>query len=56
MIGKRLEVYEQQTRPLVEHYSKRGLLRVVAGEGELDEVFERMEVRRAGEAGVGLRR
>lgn len=43
VIGKRLEVYEQQTRPLVEHYSKLGLLRVVAGEGELDEVFERME-------------
>ncbi|MGH8177569.1 MAG: adenylate kinase [Steroidobacter sp.] len=43
VIGKRLEVYEQQTRPLVEHYSARGLLRVIAGEGELDEVFERME-------------
>lgn len=43
VIGKRLEVYEQQTRPLVEHYSKLGLLRVVAGEGELDAVFERME-------------
>jgi adenylate kinase len=43
VIGKRLEVYEQQTRPLVEHYSKLGLLRVIAGEGELDDVFERME-------------
>lgn len=43
VVVKRLEVYEQQTRPLVEHYSKLGLLRVVAGEGELDEVFERME-------------
>jgi adenylate kinase len=43
VIGKRLEVYEQQTRPLVEHYSKIGLLRAVAGEGELDDVFERME-------------
>jgi adenylate kinase len=43
VIGKRLEVYEQQTRPLVEHYTKVGLLRAVAGEGELDEVFERME-------------
>ena len=43
VIGKRLEVYEQQTRPLIEHYSKLGLLRAVAGEGELDEVFERME-------------
>jgi len=43
VIGKRLEVYEQQTRPLIEHYSKLGLLRAVAGEGGLDEVFERME-------------
>lgn len=43
VIAKRLEVYEQQTRPLVEHYSARGLLRVVAGEGDPDEVFERME-------------
>jgi adenylate kinase len=43
VIGKRLEVYEQQTQPLVEHYSKLGLLRAIAGEGELDDVFERME-------------
>jgi adenylate kinase len=43
VIGKRLEVYERQTRPLVEHYSQLGLLRAVAGEGELDDVFERME-------------
>lgn len=43
VIGKRLEVYDRQTRPLVQHYSKLGVLRVVAGEGALDEVFERME-------------
>ena len=43
VIGKRLEVYDRQTRPLVEHYTKRGMLRVVAGEGDLDDVFERME-------------
>lgn len=43
VVARRLEVYEQQTRPLVEHYSALGLLRVVAGEGELEEVFERME-------------
>src|SRR5690606_30774844 len=42
VIANRLEVYEQQTRPLVEHYSRLGLLRAVAGEGGLDEVFERM--------------
>src|SRR5690606_13430591 len=43
VVAKRLEVYEHQTRPLVEHYSQSGLLRVVAGEGELEEVFERLE-------------
>jgi adenylate kinase len=43
VIGKRLEVYDEQTRPLSEYYSRLGLLRVVAGEGELDDVFERME-------------
>jgi adenylate kinase len=43
VIAKRLEVYEQQTQPLIEHYTKLGLLRAIAGEGELEEVFERME-------------
>lgn len=43
VIGKRLAVYDQQTKPLIAHYSKLGLLRKVAGEGELEEVFERME-------------
>lgn len=43
VVAKRLEVYATQTQPLIEHYSKLGQLRVVAGEGELDQVFERME-------------
>jgi len=43
VIGKRLEVYAQQTQPLIEYYSNLGLLRSIAGEGELDDVFERME-------------
>ncbi len=43
VIGKRLAVYDQQTKPLIEYYSKLGLLRKVAGEGELEEVSERME-------------
>ena len=43
VIGKRLEVYAQQTQPLIEYYAKLGLLRTIAGEGELDDVFERME-------------
>jgi adenylate kinase len=43
VIKKRLEVYDAQTRPLIDHYRSKGLLRVVAGEGPLDEVFARME-------------
>lgn len=43
VVANRLEVYQTQTQPLIEHYSKLGLLRVVAGEGALEEVFERME-------------
>jgi adenylate kinase len=43
VVAHRLEVYQKQTQPLIEHYSKLGLLRVVAGEGALEEVFERME-------------
>jgi len=43
VIAKRLEVYEAQTRPLIDHYRRLGLLTTVAGEGELDDVFARME-------------
>jgi adenylate kinase len=42
-IRKRLEVYAAQTRPLIEHYRASGLLRVVDAEGDVDEVFARME-------------
>jgi adenylate kinase len=43
VVAKRLEVYQNQTQPLIDHYSRLGQLRVVAGEGALEEVFERME-------------
>ena len=43
VVAKRLEVYQNQTQPLIDYYSKLGQLRVVAGEGALEEVFERME-------------
>jgi adenylate kinase len=43
VVAKRLEVYQTQTQPLIDHYSRLGQLRVVAGEGALEEVFERME-------------
>jgi len=43
VIDKRLEVYEAQTRPLVEHYARKGLLQIVKGEGPLENVFDRMQ-------------
>ena len=42
-IGKRLEVYSAQTRPLVEYYRTRGLLRTVEAEGDIDVVTARLE-------------
>ena len=42
-IGKRLEVYEAQTRPLIEYYEARGLLRRVAAEGDIDAITARLE-------------
>jgi adenylate kinase len=41
-ISRRLEVYRAETEPLVEYYRKLGKLKVVAAEGELDEVYARL--------------
>jgi len=41
-IKNRLEVYERQTQPLIEHYSRKGLLRKVAADGGVDEVYRRI--------------
>jgi adenylate kinase family enzyme len=35
-------VYAQQTEPLVRFYEGRGLLRRIAGTGEIPEIFARM--------------
>jgi adenylate kinase len=42
-IGKRLAVYEAQTRPLVDYYRGRGMLRAVDAEGDIDAVTQRLE-------------
>jgi adenylate kinase len=41
-VERRLELYELETVPIVEYYRARGLLTVVDGVGEGDEVFERL--------------
>ncbi|MEI8299207.1 MAG: adenylate kinase [Pseudomonadota bacterium] len=42
-IGKRLDVYAAQTRPLVDYYGDRGLLARVDAEGDIDLVTARLE-------------
>ncbi|MGH7385374.1 MAG: adenylate kinase family protein, partial [Candidatus Rokuibacteriota bacterium] len=37
-VARRLDVYQTQTAPLLDHYRKRGLLVRVAGEGPVDRV------------------
>jgi len=39
VIGNRLKVYENQTRPLVEHYQARGLLKVVNADQPVERVY-----------------
>jgi adenylate kinase len=41
-IRRRLEVYQEQTSPLLDVYAERGLLRSVDGIGGIDEVFQRV--------------
>jgi adenylate kinase len=38
-VRKRLDVYREQTSPLIDYYSSRGLLKTVAGSGEIGEIF-----------------
>jgi adenylate kinase len=40
VIGKRLEVFEAQTKPLIKHYEAAGLLRVVDADADVETVFK----------------
>jgi adenylate kinase len=40
VIGKRLEVYDAQTKPLITYYTDAGLLRVVDADAPVDVVFK----------------
>lgn len=42
-ISKRLKVYTEQTEPLVDFYREAGLLKTVAGEGDIDEIYARLK-------------
>lgn len=41
-IKRRLQVYQSETAPLISYYQDRGLLREIAGQGEIGEIFERI--------------
>jgi len=43
-IGNRLDVYRQQTEPLIDYYERAGLLRKVDGEGDMQAVYGRLKV------------
>ena len=42
-IRNRLQVYERQTAPLVDYYTKKGLLKTVTATGEVDAVYSRLK-------------
>ena len=41
-VRNRLKVYNDVTAPVIEYYRQRGMLKVVHGEGSMDEVFTRI--------------
>jgi adenylate kinase len=43
VIGKRLDVYEAQTKPLIKYYESAGLLRTVEADADVDTVFKSIE-------------
>ncbi|NOX67991.1 MAG: adenylate kinase [Gammaproteobacteria bacterium] len=42
-IGRRLDIYRQQTEPLIEFYRARGQLKTVMAEGGVDDVYQRLQ-------------
>jgi adenylate kinase len=42
VVSKRLDVYEQQTRPLIDHYTRSALVRKVDGVGAIEQIAKRL--------------
>lgn len=49
-ISNRLNVYNQQTAPLIEYYQKKGLLRPIPGIGKIEDVLVKIEAIIGGKA------
>jgi adenylate kinase len=42
-VAKRLEVYEEKTRPLIDFYRKKGVLQSINAEGDIEQITARLE-------------
>jgi adenylate kinase len=42
-VQKRLDVYKRQTQPLIDYYSKKGILVTIDGDHATDEVFQNIK-------------
>lgn len=42
-VRNRLDVYEKQTKPLIEFYSKKGIAYFISGQGKIEEIYERIK-------------
>ena len=42
-VKKRLETYEQQTKPLIEHYTKQSILQSLLSDGTIEEMRQKVE-------------
>ncbi len=42
-VANRLKVYESQTKPLIDYYQTKGLLRPIDGVGSIDDIFARIK-------------
>jgi len=41
-IKKRLDVYTQQTSPLIDYYSKKNIMKTVMGTGSINDIFNKV--------------
>ncbi|MEA3287941.1 MAG: adenylate kinase [Candidatus Marinimicrobia bacterium] len=41
-VQNRLEVYQTQTKPLIDHYEKQGLIRHIDGTGDVAQIYQRI--------------
>jgi Adenylate kinase and related kinases len=42
-ITKRIEVYSQQTEPMIDYYKSAGLLETIDGQGSINDVYGRLK-------------